>query len=730
MKQQNLLITSLTKNKEEKIMKTKCKLESILSKLIILGLFLSFSHVSNAQQPCQADFSYNNTDTSGIFFDSYYSTGGNSNIVSWYWDFGDSSTSTLQYPYHTYSAAGTYLACLTITTADSCSDTFCDSISFSTNCYAYFYNSSSQNDPFTVNFTNYSSPAINNYYLWDFDDGSTSTATNPTHLFANSGNYTVCLTIITADSCSDKYCKTVIVSAGQLIVDAGGPSIDLCLGDSATLGGNPTASGGVTPYTYSWTPTYGLDNANVSNPTASPPSGTTTYQLTVTDASGSAAADYVVVNVYSPCDSTCNAYFVFEAMHDSSTTGLGFYFDDLSTGKIGSQDIINWRWNFGDGTTKDQISWGDAYHDYDSAGSYIVCLTITTQDSCTDTYCDTVVAKDCYSNKINLNIVSTPQGCENNMGTATVAASGGTQPYTYAWSNGGTDWTNGQTTQTAYNLTSNYYSVIVTDSNGCKQYAYVYVGKDTSCYGIISGFVYLDMNGNCVKDLGDIALQNVMIKIVPGGYTFTNANGEYYFSADMGTYEVHQVVPSNFIQACPASPGHHTASILTPGAISAGNDFFNDPKSSVQDLRIEVDRDDPVPGEIWWNDIYYYNDGGIPMSGTIEFTHDANVTMDWSSKAPDSYNAANYKATWNFTNLMPGQSWYIWNDMLVSTSVSIGTILTGEAVILPINGDATPPNNTVNFTDKVVSSWDPNDKNVFINAIPNRWPPVKVASVI
>jgi hypothetical protein len=44
--------------------------------------------------------------------------------------------------------------------------------------------------------------------------------------------------------------------------------------------------------------------------------------------------------------------------------------------------------------------------------------------------------------------------------TATVNVVGGTEPYTYLWSNG-------QTTQTATGLAAGTYSVTVTDANGC-----------------------------------------------------------------------------------------------------------------------------------------------------------------------------------------------------------------------------------------------------------------------
>ena len=43
------------------------------------------------------------------------------NAVSWLWDFGDGSTSTLQNPDHTFPVGGYCNVSLTITTADGCS---------------------------------------------------------------------------------------------------------------------------------------------------------------------------------------------------------------------------------------------------------------------------------------------------------------------------------------------------------------------------------------------------------------------------------------------------------------------------------------------------------------------------------------------------------------------------------------------------------------------------------
>ncbi len=47
--------------------------------------------------------------------------------VTWFWDFGDGNTSTLQNPQHTYVANGIYTVCLLI--SDTCeADTICDTL--------------------------------------------------------------------------------------------------------------------------------------------------------------------------------------------------------------------------------------------------------------------------------------------------------------------------------------------------------------------------------------------------------------------------------------------------------------------------------------------------------------------------------------------------------------------------------------------------------------------------
>lgn len=147
-------------------------------------------------EPCEASF-YALPDSNSVSTYSFIdqSTG---NIVSWYWNFGDGQTSTLQNPVHTYSAPGWYNVCLTIQGADSlCFDTMCDTlyVAGGGGCEAGFtYIPDSLPGTYAVQFLDQSAGTPVSWY-WNFGDSTISTEQNPYHIFRSEGTYHVCLTI-------------------------------------------------------------------------------------------------------------------------------------------------------------------------------------------------------------------------------------------------------------------------------------------------------------------------------------------------------------------------------------------------------------------------------------------------------------------------------------------------------------------------------------------------------
>ncbi|MBP6876235.1 MAG: S8 family serine peptidase [Candidatus Eisenbacteria bacterium] len=121
--------------------------------------------------------------------------------TSWSWNFGDGGTSTAQSPSHSYTATGTYTVSLTVTNAcGSDSETKTNYITVTT-CSApvaaFSGTPLSGNTPLTVVFTDQSSGSPTSW-SWNFGDGGTSTAQNPSHVYTSEGSFTVTLTATNA----------------------------------------------------------------------------------------------------------------------------------------------------------------------------------------------------------------------------------------------------------------------------------------------------------------------------------------------------------------------------------------------------------------------------------------------------------------------------------------------------------------------------------------------------
>jgi gliding motility-associated-like protein len=109
------------------------------------------------------------------------------------WNYGDGNTSNLQSPgSHTYATWGSFTIQLIVSGA-LCSDTATQQVTITPPLpTASFLGQGEGCVPLTVQFTNTSLQALS--YQWNFGDGGTSTADNPSYTFNVPGVYTVTLT--------------------------------------------------------------------------------------------------------------------------------------------------------------------------------------------------------------------------------------------------------------------------------------------------------------------------------------------------------------------------------------------------------------------------------------------------------------------------------------------------------------------------------------------------------
>jgi PKD repeat protein len=152
------------------------------------------------------------------------------------WSFGDGTTGSGQFPTHTYTNPGVYTAQATVvdtSTGQQASDSVIVSIGTALSVDAGGPYSGITGQPVALQST--VSGATQPQYLWNFGNGSTSTAANPTATYSSSGVYTITLTV------TDAATGQTAADTATAVIEASGPVVtyqpgwNLVSGPSGTL---------------------------------------------------------------------------------------------------------------------------------------------------------------------------------------------------------------------------------------------------------------------------------------------------------------------------------------------------------------------------------------------------------------------------------------------------------------------------------------------------------------
>jgi len=302
--------------------------------------------------------------------------------------------------------------------------------------------------------TNASSPT----YSWSVTNGTINggnTGSSVSVIVGAAGTMVVSVTITDGGTtCSASATKNVTVNACTLVANAGDDHA-ICIGQSTALGGSPTASGGTPPYTFSWTPTTGLNDATIANPTATP-AATATYTVTVSDAGGCSITDEVVVSV-NPLPTA--------SISGNDPVNAGTTHTYTATPNASSPAYL---WSVTNGSINGSNSGSSVSVTAGAVGTMMVSVTITdgvTTCSNSATKNVTVTAGcaltvDAGVDRKVLYALTTTLG-----GTPTV--NGGTPPYTYSWTPATGLDNPAAANPKAVITTTTTYTVIVTDANNC-----------------------------------------------------------------------------------------------------------------------------------------------------------------------------------------------------------------------------------------------------------------------
>jgi len=230
------------------------------------------------------------------------------------------------------------------------------------------------------------------HWLWDFGDGSTSTASNPVHNYDTRGDYNVTLNVW--DDTGD-----IDTTSKNLIIVNVGPKADFLLVppdakiEKAIDFTNKSTDPEGYPLVYLWDFGDGTTSTE-SNPIyAYETQGNMTITLTVTDDMGaqSTKTSYIIIRPnIAPTADFSHAPENQLIYHD-----VNFY--DLSNDADGY--IEGWNWNFGDGSTS---TLKNPVHKYAVGGNYTVSLTSIDENGDTDTIIKNVFVVQTYSLSVNV----------------------------------------------------------------------------------------------------------------------------------------------------------------------------------------------------------------------------------------------------------------------------------------------------------------------------------------
>ena len=353
---------------------------------LLLAALFSFSIALTAQAPLpglKAGFTFSPvrpTEGQAVQFKD----ASKGNPKTWRWDFGDGWASTVQNPSHPSAAPG--LKKVTLLVGDGAISkrairtinvagrpTKVPSVKSQTVPAPDEAARIEDKSPLTpsFNFTP-SSPAVKQSvqfmdassgtptsWRWDFGDGSSSKRQNPSHQYAAAGSYRVRLSV-GKDSDIETTSRTLTVAGMPL------PKASFMFYPPGPLAGQSvqfmdTSTGD--PVSWYWDFADGATSTDQHMSHAFADPGSYNVALTVTNAHGSHTVTelvHVLTEDALAADFTCTPSLAVK--------GKEILFIDTSTGAPTS-----WLWDFGDGTTSDSEN---PRHTYQSAGDYLVILTI------------------------------------------------------------------------------------------------------------------------------------------------------------------------------------------------------------------------------------------------------------------------------------------------------------------------------------------------------------------
>lgn len=328
--------------------KNSCVDSFLFSNYITAYGGVSASFTSDTSNICiNSPIQFNNTTINGVSFE---------------WNFGDSTLSTVLNPTHSYNEARDYTVSLTAIDSNGCESTFSKVLSVIQLKSDFTTLDTIGCSPHQVSFRSNSAHATK--WFWNFGDGNTSQLQNPIHIYQNNGNYSVELIVESFSGCTDTLRYNNLIKVGDDTVSTNlSDTIYGCLPLQVDFTQNQWGNN-------EWHWNFGNgDSSNVSNPsyTFLEP-GHHTVSLSTQNTKGCP----LIISNY--------ATIVIDSIQPKVSVAQFDCSQKMAQLTDSTANVVSWFWDFGDGTYSTLQS---PIHLFSDTLNYNITLTITTSEGCT-----------------------------------------------------------------------------------------------------------------------------------------------------------------------------------------------------------------------------------------------------------------------------------------------------------------------------------------------------------
>jgi gliding motility-associated-like protein len=500
-------------------------------------------------------------------------------ITQWDWDFDDGSTSALQDPNNQYANIGSFNATLIAETNNGCIDSISKSVKvFDLPTADFDFTNACDNEDVSLESTAVPNEGTIADYFWDIENnGSIDYTVDPAnHTYNQDGFYDVMHIVETSNGCRDTIVQEVTVYALPEAVF----TVDAVCEDTTTTFANNSL---ITPVdndvisNYDWT--YGDGNSSTNeNPTHNyNTENVYNAQLVITTNYGCKDSIAHPVNVYPlPAPDFTPTDVCLE--DDSEFTDLTTVSNDYTT-----NSVVQWSWNFGDGTTSVQ---SNPDNEYANDGTFTAVLEVLTNHGCRADVTKTVTVHPLPVVSFSgVNLEGCSPVCPQISSTSTINTPSTISSYDWTLSDGSVY--QGQSFSDCYYNTSGntvFYglSLVATSNEGCvsshteNSYIEVYYNPTAS--------FYFEPDESSVID-NEVEFFNTSVYADQYAWTFGNegsssqTNPIFTFNPEPGSHQIELVATT--MQGC-TDTALAVVDILdkivfyVPNTFTPDNDKFNE----------------------------------------------------------------------------------------------------------------------------------------------------------